>query len=48
MRAPPENPPHEISIADGSVRSVSWNVPNAVFQLIARKNDGLAVDVDSF
>jgi hypothetical protein len=37
-----------IAIADGSVRSVSWNVPGAVFQLIARKNDGLSVDVDSF
>lgn len=37
-----------IAIGDGSVRSVSWNVPGAVFQLIARKNDGLIVDVDSF
>lgn len=37
-----------VAIADGSVRSVSWNVPGAVFQLIARKNDGLTVDVDSF
>jgi len=37
-----------IALGDGSVRSVSWSVPGAVFQLIARKNDGLSVDVDSF
>jgi hypothetical protein len=37
-----------ISLGDGSVRTVSWNVPGAVFQLLARKNDGLTIDVDSF
>ncbi len=37
-----------VALGDGSVRSVSWSVPGAVFQLIARKNDGLTVDVDSF
>jgi len=37
-----------IALADGSVRSLSWTIPNPVFQLIARKNDGLIVDIASF
>jgi hypothetical protein len=37
-----------VALGDGSVRSVSWQVPGAVFQLIARKNDGLSIDVNSF
>jgi len=37
-----------IALGDGSVRSISWNGPTAVFQLVARKNDGLTVDIGSF
>jgi prepilin-type N-terminal cleavage/methylation domain-containing protein/prepilin-type processing-associated H-X9-DG protein len=37
-----------ICLADGSVRSISWTIPGAVFQLVARKNDGLIVDIGSF
>jgi prepilin-type N-terminal cleavage/methylation domain-containing protein len=37
-----------IALGDGSVRSLSWSVPGAVFQLVARKNDGLNVDISSF
>jgi prepilin-type N-terminal cleavage/methylation domain-containing protein len=37
-----------IALGDGSVRGVSWQVPGAVFQLLARKNDGLTLDIDSF
>jgi prepilin-type N-terminal cleavage/methylation domain-containing protein/prepilin-type processing-associated H-X9-DG protein len=37
-----------ISLGDGSVRAVSWQVPGAVFQLLARKNDGLLLDASSF
>jgi len=37
-----------VALGDGSVRSLSWQVPGAVFQLVARKNDGLTVDVNSF
>jgi prepilin-type N-terminal cleavage/methylation domain-containing protein/prepilin-type processing-associated H-X9-DG protein len=29
---------------DGSVRPISYNIPNAIFQLLCRKNDGLPVD----
>jgi uncharacterized protein DUF1559 len=37
-----------IALGDGSVRSLSWTVPGAVFQLLARKNDGLTLDITSF
>jgi hypothetical protein len=37
-----------IALGDGSVRSLGWQVPGAVFQLVARKNDGLTVDIGSF
>jgi prepilin-type N-terminal cleavage/methylation domain-containing protein len=37
-----------VALGDGSVRSVSWSIPGAVFQLIARKNDGISVDASSF
>jgi prepilin-type processing-associated H-X9-DG protein len=37
-----------LCLADGSVRSVSYTIPNAVFQLVARKDDGLTVDIGSF
>src|SRR5262245_31414617 len=37
-----------VALGDGSVRSVSWQIPGAVFQLLARKNDGLLLDVSSF
>jgi prepilin-type N-terminal cleavage/methylation domain-containing protein len=37
-----------IALGDGSVRSLNFQVPGAVFQLVARKNDGLTVDVGSF
>ena len=58
--APPQAPawwqmfggPHpgglNIVLADGSARSISYNIPNPVFQLICRKDDGLIVDVSSF
>jgi prepilin-type N-terminal cleavage/methylation domain-containing protein/prepilin-type processing-associated H-X9-DG protein len=36
------------AFGDGSVRSISWQVPGAVFQLVARKNDGLLLDASSF
>jgi prepilin-type N-terminal cleavage/methylation domain-containing protein/prepilin-type processing-associated H-X9-DG protein len=34
--------------ADGSVKMISYSVPNAVFQLLCRKNDGLVVDLAGF
>ena len=37
-----------IALGDGSVRSLGWTVPGAVFQLVARKNDGLQLDISSF
>jgi prepilin-type N-terminal cleavage/methylation domain-containing protein len=37
-----------IALGDGSVRTLSWSVPGAVFQLVARKNDGLTLDISSF
>jgi prepilin-type N-terminal cleavage/methylation domain-containing protein/prepilin-type processing-associated H-X9-DG protein len=37
-----------VCLADGSVRTLSWTIPNPVFQLICRKNDGLLVDIASF
>jgi prepilin-type processing-associated H-X9-DG protein len=33
---------------DGSVRSISYGVPNAVFQLLCRKSDGLIVNLEGF
>jgi hypothetical protein len=37
-----------ICLADGSVRGLSFQIPSAVLQLVARKNDGLVVDINSF
>jgi len=37
-----------VAFGDGSVRSIGWQVPGAVFQLVARKNDGLLLDASSF
>jgi prepilin-type processing-associated H-X9-DG protein len=37
-----------IAMGDGSVRSLSWQVPTVVFQLVARKNDGEVFDSSSF
>jgi prepilin-type N-terminal cleavage/methylation domain-containing protein/prepilin-type processing-associated H-X9-DG protein len=34
--------------ADGSVKGISYTVPNAIFQLLCRKNDGLVVDLSGF
>jgi prepilin-type N-terminal cleavage/methylation domain-containing protein/prepilin-type processing-associated H-X9-DG protein len=34
--------------ADGSVRSVAYTIPNPIFQLICRKDDGLMVDISGF
>jgi prepilin-type N-terminal cleavage/methylation domain-containing protein/prepilin-type processing-associated H-X9-DG protein len=33
---------------DGSVRSLSFNIPNAIFQVLCRKDDGLVVDLSGF
>lgn len=33
---------------DGSVRSISFTIPNPIFQLVCRRNDGLAVDISGF
>ena len=35
-------------LGDGSVRSISYTIPNPIFQLVCRRNDGLAVDISSF
>jgi len=44
--------PHPAGInavfGDGSVRSVSFNIPNPIFQLICRKDDGLQIDLTGF
>jgi prepilin-type N-terminal cleavage/methylation domain-containing protein/prepilin-type processing-associated H-X9-DG protein len=37
-----------VALGDGSVRSLSWQIPSAVFTLIARKNDGNVVDTSGF
>ena len=34
--------------ADGSVKSISFTVPNAIFQLICRKDDGIMADISGF
>ena len=34
--------------ADGSVKAISYSVPNAVFQLLCRRADGLIVDLSGF
>jgi prepilin-type processing-associated H-X9-DG protein len=34
--------------ADGSVKPVSYTIPNAIFQLLCRKSDGLVVDLSGF
>jgi prepilin-type N-terminal cleavage/methylation domain-containing protein/prepilin-type processing-associated H-X9-DG protein len=34
--------------ADGSVTHIKYTIPNAVFQLLARKADGLVVDISGF
>jgi len=37
-----------IAMGDGSVRSLSWQIPTVVFQLVSRKNDGEVFDSSSF
>ena len=34
--------------ADGSVKAVTYSVPNAVFQLLVRRADGIIVDLTGF
>jgi prepilin-type processing-associated H-X9-DG protein len=34
--------------ADGSVRGIGFTVPNPIFQLLCRKDDGLVVDLAGF
>jgi prepilin-type N-terminal cleavage/methylation domain-containing protein/prepilin-type processing-associated H-X9-DG protein len=34
--------------ADGSVKSISYTIPNPIFQLLCRKDDGLVVDLSGF
>ena len=34
--------------ADGSVKHISYGIPNAIFQLLCRKSDGLVVDLSGF
>jgi prepilin-type processing-associated H-X9-DG protein len=34
--------------ADGSVKSIGFTVPNAIFQVLCRKSDGLVVDLTGF
>jgi hypothetical protein len=31
--------------ADGSVKHLSYTIPNAIFHLLCRKGDGLSVDL---
>jgi prepilin-type N-terminal cleavage/methylation domain-containing protein/prepilin-type processing-associated H-X9-DG protein len=33
---------------DGSVRAISYTVPNPIFQLVVRKDDGLQIDLTGF
>jgi prepilin-type N-terminal cleavage/methylation domain-containing protein len=35
-------------LGDGSVRNWSYSTPNAIFQLLAQRNDGLVADFSSF
>jgi len=34
--------------ADGSIRSISYTVPNPLFQILCRKDDGILVDLTGF
>jgi prepilin-type processing-associated H-X9-DG protein len=34
--------------ADGSVKSISYSIPNPIFQVLCRKGDGLVVDLTGF
>ena len=34
--------------ADGSVKSLSYTIPTAIFQVLARKDSGLSVDATGF
>lgn len=36
------------AFTDGSVRGISFSVPNPLFQLLCRKNDGLQIDITGF
>ena len=36
------------TMGDGSVRSISYTIPNPIFQLVCRRNDGLSVDISGF
>jgi prepilin-type processing-associated H-X9-DG protein len=33
---------------DGSVKPISFGIPNAIFQLLCRKDDGLVIDLSGF
>jgi prepilin-type N-terminal cleavage/methylation domain-containing protein/prepilin-type processing-associated H-X9-DG protein len=35
-------------MGDGSVRGISYTIPNPVFQVVCRRNDGLLVDLSGF
>jgi prepilin-type processing-associated H-X9-DG protein len=37
-----------VAMGDGSVRSLSWQIPTVVFQLVSRKNDGEVFDSSGF
>lgn len=37
-----------IAFADGSVKTFNYGTPNAILQLLTRKNDGLVVDLSGF
>jgi prepilin-type processing-associated H-X9-DG protein len=34
--------------ADGSVRPIGYTIPNPIFQLVCRKDDGLNIDLTGF
>jgi prepilin-type processing-associated H-X9-DG protein len=34
--------------ADGSVKNISFTIPNGVFQTLCRKNDGAVINLDGF
>jgi prepilin-type N-terminal cleavage/methylation domain-containing protein/prepilin-type processing-associated H-X9-DG protein len=36
------------AFADGSVRSIGYSIPNPIFQLVCRKDDGLNIDLTGF
>jgi len=34
--------------ADGSVKSISYGIPTAIFQVLSRRDSGLSVDATGF